>query len=442
MRLVSVLFTAAVAIGCAKSEPVELPPPKVGVVPVLEAEIADESRFPGRTAAPQRVEIHAQVEGTIHERAFADGQKVERGDVLFKIDARSPEAALAQAKAELARARVNAADAAKIAAANEELFAQGVIGREEYNQSQAEADAAKALVRANEAIVDSAALTRGFATVVAPFDGRIGEAEIDVGTAVSPASGRLAVLARLDPMYVDFALSERQFLRLPATQKLREEVRARASEPASAPTPDVDDGGAESEDGEGDASAPRPEREALAELNDRLLVAFELADGSIHPYQGMLNLVSVEIDEATGTYAMRAVFPNPEELLIPGLLGEVIIRTRDKHPALLIPQDALALKQVGVIVYVVAQDSTLEQRRVELGQRIGDLVEIREGLAPGEVVVSQGVHKCRDRMTVEAVELEPLTLASDPLAEEPAPGPPGWFERFLAERRVATLVGN
>src|SRR5690606_16519774 len=183
---------------------------------------------------------------------------------LFQIDARSPEAALAQAKADLARARVNAADAAKIAATNQQLFEQQVIGREEYRQSLAEAEAAKALVRAQQAIVGSAALTRGFATIVAPFDGRIGEAEADVGSFVRPGGDRLAVLARLDPMYFDFALSEREFLRLPATGQLREQARSGTAQ------------------------------NKVDVLNERLLVALELADGSIHPYQGMLSVVSVE----------------------------------------------------------------------------------------------------------------------------------------------------
>ncbi len=413
------LLWAVLALACSKPAAVEVPPPKVGTVEVLSAEIADESRFPGRTVAPQRVEIRAQVEGTIRERYFTDGQKVSRGDPLFQIDARSPEAALAQAKADLARAQVNAADAAKIASTNEQLYAQKVIGREEYRQSKAEADAAKALVRAQRAIVESAELTRGFATIVAPFEGRIGEAELDVGTVVGPSGEPLAVLARLDPMYVDFALSEREFLRLPANAELREQIR-RGEAPVGA----------------------QSEEDSLERINERMLVALELADGELHPYQGMLSIVSIELDEDTGTYPMRAIFPNAEELLIPGLFGEVIIRLRQKHPALLVPQAALVLEQVGVIVYAVGDGGILDERRVELGQRVGELVEVRSGLAAGDVIVSRGVHKCRAGLVVEAEPLDPLTLASDPLAIEPKQGPEGWFERFMAERRVATLVGE
>lgn len=419
-RLVIVIIAATSAIACTKPSTVELPPPKVGVVPVLATAIADQGEFPGRTAAPQRVEIRAQIDGTIRERFFSDGQKVSRGEPLFKIDARSPEAALAQAKADLARARVNAADAAKIAATNQQLFEQEVIGREEYQQSKAEADAGKALVRAQQAIVDSAELNRGFATIVAPFDGRIGEAEIDVGGLVGPGGEPLAVLARLHPMYVDFALSERELLRLPATKQLREDIRSGAAPESPA----------------------KLGKDNIDVVNERVLVALELADGSIHPYQGMLSVVSVELDRATGTYPMRAVFPNSEELLIPGLFGHVIIRSRKAHEALLVPQAALVLEQAGVVVYVLGEHAVVAERRVKLGQRIGELVEITSGLAAGEVVVTRGVHKCRDGLVVDPEPLEPLTLASDPLAVEPAPGPEGWFERFMAERRVATLVGE
>jgi membrane fusion protein (multidrug efflux system) len=420
MRHSFVMLGLVSIIACGEPAAIELPPPKVGVATVLHAEIGEEGQFPGRTVAPQRVEIRTQIEGTIRERSFTDGQKVNRGEPLFQIDARSPEAALAQAKADLARAQVQAADAAKIAATNQRLYEQQVVGSEEYQQSQADAEAAEALVRAQQAIVRSAKLTRGFATIVAPFDGRIGEAEVDVGSFVAPGGARLAVLARVDPMYVDFALSEREFLRLPGTEQLREQVRS----------------------GVAIAASPRAGASGMQAINDRVLVALQLADGSIHPYQGMLSIVSIELDEETGTYPMRAVFPNPEELLIPGLFGHVIIRQRAKHEALLLPQEALTLQQVGVVVNVVGEDDTIEQRRVELGQRIGEMVEIEEGLAEGEVVVIRGVHKCRDALVVDPQLLDPLTLASDPLAVEPAAGPEGWFQRFLAERRTATLVGD
>ena len=405
--------------GCSQPVTVELPPAKVGVVPVLSAEIAEEARFPGRTVAPQRVELRTQVEGSIRERFFTDGQRVSRGDRLVQIDARSPEAALAQAKADLARAQVNAAEAAKIAATNTTLFEQNVIGREELRESKTAADAARTLVRAQQAIVASAELTRGFATIVAPFDGRISEAKVDVGGLVTPGGEVIAVLARLDPMYFDFALSEREFLGLPGSAQRR--ARARAGQPPA-------EGGRLDDD--------------MTAVDEALLVALELVDGSIHPYQGVLSRVSVELDAATGTYPMRAVFPNPEELLIPNLFGRVILRTRAKREAVLIPQEALVLEQVGTIVYVVGEAGELEQRRVTLGQRVGELVEIREGLARDETVVSRGVHKCRDGLRVEAESLAPLTLASDPLATEPASGPEGWYARFLAERRVATLVGE
>ena len=454
MRQVLVVLWAIIAVGCAKPTTAEIPPPEVGVVTVLQAEIADEVRFSGRTAAPQRVEIQPQVEGTVYERFFADGQKVRRGDPLFQIDARSPEAALAQAQADLARAQVHAADTAKISATNESLFNQGVIGREEYQQSKADADASKALVRANQAIVKSAALTRGFATVVAPFDGRIGQAEVDVGSLANPGGPRLAVLARLDPMYLEFALSERQLLRLPSTKKLRDEILAAAEDKKDAPSaPEAEAPEPEAETPE--PEAPEPEAEApepgaklerasdpMQKINDKLLVALVLADGSLHPYQGVLNIVSIELDETTGTYPMRAIFPNTEELLIPNLFGEVIIRLRDKHEALMIPSESLVLKQVGTVVYVVGEGGTVEQRRVELGHTVGDLVEVTKGLEASEVIVSQGVHKCRDGLAVSARELDPLTLDSDPLAIEPAPGAEGWFERFVAERRTATLVAQ
>jgi membrane fusion protein, multidrug efflux system len=416
MRLLVVCVLLLLAAACDKPVAVEIPPPKVGVVTVLDTGVAEELMFPGRTTSPQRVDIRAQVEGTVKERFFKDGQQVKRGETLFQIDARNPEAAVAQATADVARAKATAIDAARIATTNVDLFTRGVIGREERDQSKASADAAAALVKASEAALRSAKLTRGFTTVVAPFDGRIGEAQADVGENVGVGNIRMAVLARLDPIYADFSLSEREYLRLVAQLRQHE-----AADAAKAP--------------EG-----APSKAGLDALNERLLVALRLADGSIHPYQGKLSLVSVEIDEKTGTYPLRAVFPNPENTLLPGLYGEVVIRRRAKQPAVLVPQQALVLKQVGVVAYVLGENNTIEQRSVQVGQRIGDLNQITKGLEKGDVIVSEGVHKCRDGLTVDPVPQDAIDLASDTLAVEPKEGPEGWFERFLAEKRVATLV--
>lgn len=443
------LFSLVAVFGCSQPEPVELPPPRVGVVTVLQAPIANEIRFTARTHSPQRIELQALVEGTLHKRLFEDGQAVARGDALFQIDARSPAAALAQARAELARAKVSAADAEAVAATNRELLDRQVIGREEYRQSQVSAAAAAALVKSQQAIVNSAALTRGFSTVVAPFDGHIGQAKVEIGSFVRPGGEPLAVLARVDPMYADFALSERQFLRLTDFAKQRDAIRARAAEPTKDPETDAtasDDTAAEAPATDGaratDNSRTADPRSENEELNAQIVVALELADGSFHPYRGRLQLVSVEMDASTGTFPMRAIFPNDESLLVPGLYGRVVLRSRERHPALLIPRQALLFKQTGTSVYVLADDGSVAERRVELGQEIGRLVVVREGLAADELVVSEGMHKCRPGLLVDAVEAEVLDLSSDPLSQPLVEGPEGWYERFLSERRIATLTGG
>lgn len=465
--MTAVLTLAALApAACSKPEAVEIPPPKVGVAEVLATQIAPEFRFPGRTEAPQRVEIRPQVEGVIHQRFFTDGQRVEQGKPLFQIDARSPEAALAEAKAGLAKSKVNASDAQKVALRTKSLYEQRAVSLEEYQNAQADADAAKALVVANQAMVKNASLTRGYATIVAPFDGRVSRAEADVGSYVTPGSTRLTVVARLDPMYATFALSERQFLRLPGNQERREQLRNTVAEakpasedPAEAagdePTEQAD--AAAKSPGKDGGTPPPPDAAAapgadgnaddelgsqFEEINRDLMVTLELADGTYHPYQGVLQIVSVELDAKTGTYPMRAVFPNAEDLLLPNLYGHVVLRRREKQDAILVPQDALVLKQVGVVVYVVGEGNTLEEREVDVGQRVGSLAEITKGLSKGEKVVVSGVHKCRDDLVIAPKEVEPLTLESDPLAVEPRPGPEGWFKRFQAEKRTAALVGG
>ena len=247
---------------------------------------------------------------------------------------------------------------------------------------------------AGRAVVESAALDTQYTLIRAPFDGQIGSTTVNVGNLVSPSTQMpLATVVKVDPIYVEFALSEREYLR---------------ARPEGAPR----------------APANQPD----------LLIALQLADGSIYEYRGRLVFISPELNQTTGTFTVRALFPNPYRVLRPGQFAKVILRGNDATTKTLVPEEAIVTKQTGDYVYVVGEDNVVEERAVDRGDARGALRVIESGLQGGERIVGKGVHKVRDGATVAPKELPPLDLSSDPLSVAPPEVyPGGWHEAYVPE---------
>lgn len=389
-RLVMLPLHALVACGGGSADQIQLPPPVVGSVQVLSSTVAGEARFVGTLEAVQRAELRVRVQGTLEEKYFVDGDYVTAGQKLFQIDPRSPRAALAETQAGLANAQANLQKATADARRARNLYEANSISRAELDTALAAERAARAAVAASRAGVEGAALTTQYTVITAPFDGRIGETTVNVGNLVSPSTQKpLATVTKLDPIYVEFALSEREYL------------RARPQDSKRAPKNPLD-----------------------------VMVALELADGSLYEYRGKLVFISPELNPTTGTFTVRALFPNPYRILRPGQFAKVILRDTEVKQKMLVPEDAVVTKQAGHFVYVLDGDVATE-RKVERGDVRGSLRIIEAGLEPGETIIAQGVHKVRDGVTVAAKPMPALDLSSDPLSVAPPADYPGdWYQRY------------
>ena len=431
MRKAAALAAAAwLGLTACSSPPEAVPAPRpmaVTVAAVAQQDVPVHGQYVGQTEAVRTVEVRARVEGFLERQVAPDGADVKAGDLLFVIDPRPFEASLRQAQANVARnrAQLSQAEAALVqreaevqqAQANLErdlaqlenartqeqryrtLLQQELVAREQYDQmrtnmtalqatvqadraafenakaalgaARATIENARAAIRADEAVADSARLQLGYTTIRSPLDGRMGRAEVRVGSLVGRSdSTLLATVSTLDPMYVSFSVSEREALQV--WRRRQAEMRARP---------------------------------------DAAGITITLPDDSAYPQAGRLDFVDRAVDPRTGTLALRATFPNPERLLQPGQYVRLRVLLEERAGALLVPQAAVQESQGSASVFVVGPDQTVQARTVRVGPRFGTMWVVEEGVKPGEHVVVKGLQQIRVGMrvepTLEAVRPQP-----------------------------------
>ncbi|MEM7479644.1 MAG: efflux RND transporter periplasmic adaptor subunit [Acidobacteriota bacterium] len=335
------------------------PPPLVLVTPVREGAIQEVEEVVGRTAAVEQVEIEARVEGALERRSFVEGDTVRRGELLFTIERAPYAAAVSRAQAAVADAEAALANAQQYRERLDTVSEDAVAGAER-DQAKADELAAEATLASARADLETAGIDLGYTRITAPISGTIGRALVTEGNVVGPDSGPLATIVQLDPIHVLFAVTEREVL------SLRQEALAA---------------------GTGDPIyVPR----------------LKLANGTVFEQPGAIDFVDNQVNPATGTLIVRAVFPNPSGLLVPGQFVTVIAERQDSRPALFIPQTAVQQAQDGPSLLVVEDDSTVAARPVTLGDRVGDEWELLSGAAAGERVIVQGAQKVQPGMPVTA----------------------------------------
>ena len=350
------------------------PPPAVAVASVAAADVRPKVEFVGRVEAINKVDLRARITGFLEQRPFQEGQEVKTGDLLFVIEQPPYQATVNQRQAELASARANRANTAAQLARGEELVRNDNIPKSEVDIRRAEDEMAAAQILGAEAALEQAQINYGYTEIYAPIDGKIGRANYTVGNLVGPDSDVLATIVSQDPMYVTFPVSATIIL--------------------------------------------ERQREAGGKLPDpsRFVVHIRLPDGSDYQHPGKIDFLSNQVAQGTDTLTARAVFPNPERLLVDGQFVTVTVETGEPVTALVVPQGAVQVDQAGSYVLLVSADQKVEQRRVTLGAHQGTDVVVQSGLQQGESIIVSGVQKVRPGMQVAATEGEPAPGKAPPPA--------------------------
>ena len=327
-------------------------PPPVSVAPALEKQIVETDEFPGRIEAIDQVEVRARVTGYIQSVHFKSGAEVKKGDLLFLIDPRPFEAAVAQAQATLLNTRAQLDLARTVFARNQALLAERATSKREYDEAAANLRSLEAQLRANQAALDTARLNLSYTRVTAPVSGRVGKAEITPGNLVQgdvPNSPVLTTVVSTTPIYVSFEVDEAAYLKYIGKSR----------------------GGA-------------------------LPVAVGLADEAGFPHEGRLEFVDNRVDPQSGTVRMRAVLDNKSGRFTPGLFARVEIgNAAQPRAAVLVADRAIGTDQSKRYVLVVNGDNTAAYREVKIGRLIEGLRVIESGLKPGELVVVNGLQRVR-----------------------------------------------
>ena len=348
-------------------------PPPVPVKTTLPQtrQVLDWDEYTGHVEAMETVEIRARVSGYLEKVGFEDGAKVRKGDLLFVIDQRGYLTELKRAEAELERTRTKLELAENDLKRAERLRQSKAISDEEYDSRSKGLAESTATLHSAETAVEMARLNLDFTQVRSPIDGRIGRELITVGNLVNGDQTLLTTIVSVDPMYVYVDADERSIL------KYRR----------------LTAGGLRGQNGKANI---------VAQLG--------LIDETGYPHTGYIDYVDPRMDAATGTLRVRAVFPNPKELLSPGLFARIRIHGGSPHPALLIPGRAVVTDQDQNYVWVARADGSLDYRKVKVGKLFGSFRTIEQGLGRNDAVVVDGIAKLRPGARVKP---EPITVPFD-----------------------------
>jgi membrane fusion protein (multidrug efflux system) len=376
-------------------------PPVVGVFEVAEQKINPFFEFVGKTRAKESVSLRARVTGFLQSRDFQEGGDVHEDQVLFKIEPERYEASLAQAEAELAAAEASLNRAKVDAARYEELLKTKNVSQQKVDEAEADVLVQEAAVQTAKAAIRQAQLDVDYTQVKAPIAGRIDVASFTVGNLVGPESGVLATINMMDPIHAAFSISETWFLEL-SKAEIEEKQETE-----------------ESEDFEVKRRGDRVDDFTHVPL-------VRLPDGTMYEHPGVFDFVDNKVDEKTGTVLVRALFPNPDRLLLPGQFVTVVIERKEAKDAVVIPQAAVLTDQGGQYVLLVNGENKVEVRRIQTGQRFGANWQVNEGLQAGERVILTGVQKVRPGIVVkpELTEATPMPMvgATESSAADAPPG--------------------
>jgi len=347
----------------AAAEPL---PPEVGVVTVHRASVPVTTELPGRTAAYLVAQVRARVDGIVQKREFDEGGDIQANERLYQIDPAPYQAALQSARAQLARARASLESTSAQADRDKVLVASNAISKQTYINAVAARDQAAADVESGLAAVRSATINLGYTDVVSPITGRVGPSLVTQGAYVqASAATPMATVQQIDPIYVDLNETSVDGLRL------RQQVAT----------------------GRIHLNGP-----------DQTKVRLVLEDGSSYAHEGLLQFTDISVNQGTGSVTVRAIFPNPDHLLLPGMFVRAVIDEGTNDHAMLVPEDGVTHDRNGrATVLVVGKDNKVMQRTVSASRTLGESWVVEGGLQDGDRVVVSGVQRVQPGMQVRAV---------------------------------------
>ena len=367
---VGLLIGGLIMTGCEQksmaSTPAQAPAPEVGVVVVEPQSVSLTTELSGRTAAHMIAEVRPQVGGIIQKRLFTEGSDVKAGETLYQIDPSTYKAAYDSAQAALAKAEANLIPVKLKEDRFRDLVKINAVSQQDYDDVTAALKQAEADILSAKAAVQSARINLDYTAVKAPISGRIGRSSVTTGALVTASQvDPLATIQQLDPVYVDVTQSTTELLRL---------KRNLAS------------------------GLLKTNKSQLAQ------VKLVLEDGTAYAHPGTMKFSEVTVNQSTGSVTLRTIFPNPEQLLLPGMFVRAIVEEGVNDQAILVPQQGVSRDPAGnATALVVGADEKVEPRILKIVQAIGDKWLVSEGLQPGDRLIVEGLQRARPGTTVRAV---------------------------------------
>lgn len=337
----------------------------VKAMQVMQRDTPVNSEFIGQVKSKSEVKIMSKVAGNIVEKMVNGGDAIHQGQPLFRIDNKQYKSAVNSARASLQKAQSTLSHTRREVARYQKLAAVNGVARQTLDSYEAQAEQDAADVAASQAALQQALEDEQDTLIVSPVDGRIDVNDLSVGDYVAAGSTVMATVASLDPVWVQFSMSENEYLNLA---------------------------------GQGNGSLP-------AYLKDNLRLT--LSNGAEYPLSGTIEQIDQGIDDATGTITIKALFNNPDRVLIPGMFARVTAQGAVYKGAILIPQRAVKELLDSTMVIVVKEDDTAESRTVKLGEKAGNMWIVQEGLQPGEKIVVEGIDKVKQGTTLSVTMIGP-----------------------------------
>ena len=353
-------------------------PPEVGVVTLKNEPLKITTELPGRTSSYRVAEVRPQVSGIILKRNFVEGSDVKAGQSLYQIDPATYQAAYDSAKADLAQAQANARVAQLTINRYKPLLGTKYISQQDYDTAAATAAQTAAAAQAAQANVETARINLAYTKVTSPISGRIGKSSVTEGALVASAqTTALATVQQLDPMYVDVTQSSEDFLRLRA----------------------------ELESGQ------------LKQNDGKANVTLLMQNGNAYSQTGTLEFSDVTVDETTGSITLRAIFPNPDKRLLPGMFVRARLDEGTNPAALLVPQQGVTRTPTGqATAMVVGADNKVEVRNITAAQAFGDKWLVTAGLKEGDRVITTGIQRAKP-----GAQVTPQEVSNDAKAAPESP---------------------